>query len=58
MAQESKSMFSKHLNNLLTKEMGLVAAKSDIELFLDDVDTLRADADRLQARIQRIKKCI
>ncbi|MFT5574439.1 MAG: ubiquinone biosynthesis protein UbiJ [Cryomorphaceae bacterium] len=58
MAQESKSMFSKHLSNLLTNEMGLVAAKSDIEVFLDDVDTLRADADRLQARIQRIQKSI
>ena len=57
-AKESKGLFSKHLSNLLTNEMGLVAAKSDIELFLDDVDTLRADADRLQARIQRIQKSI
>jgi ubiquinone biosynthesis protein UbiJ len=58
MAQESKGLFSKHLSNLLTNEMGLVAAKSDIEPFLDDVDTLRADADRLQARIQRIQKSV
>ena len=57
-AKESKGLFSKHLSNLLTDEMGLVAAKSDIELFLDNVDTLRADADRLQARIQRIQKSI
>lgn len=57
-AQESKSVFSKHISNLLTNEMGVVAAKSDIEPFLDDVDTLRADADRLNARIQRIQKSI
>jgi ubiquinone biosynthesis protein UbiJ len=57
-AQESKTLFSKHISNLLTNEMGLVASKSDIEPFLDDVDTLRADADRLQARIQRIQKNI
>lgn len=57
-AQESKTVFSKHISNLLTNEMGLVASKSDIEPFLDDVDTLRADTDRLQARIQRIQKNI
>jgi len=58
LAAGSKSIFSKQVHTLLSEDMGLLADKSDVDPFLDAVDTLRADADRLQSRIQRIQKSI
>ena len=57
-ASESKSMFKQFINKLLIEDLQLLADKNDVEPFLDQVDTLRADADRLQARIKRLQNNI
>lgn len=54
-AKESQSQVKSMLSRLLTDDLELVAEKSDVEPFLDDVDELRADADRLMARIKRLQ---
>lgn len=56
MAMESRSAIRKHIRNLLTNEWGLIAEPSEIMSFLDDVDILRADTDRLQTRIQHVRQ--
>lgn len=55
LAKESQSQFKRILTRLLTDELELVAEKADVETFLDAVDDLRADADRLMSRIQRLQ---
>lgn len=54
-AKESQSQIKSMLSRLLTDDLDLVAEKSDVEPFLDDVDELRADVDRLAVRIKRIQ---
>ena len=54
-AKESQSQIKSVLSRLLTDDLDLVAEKSDVEPFLDDVDELRADVDRLAVRIKRIQ---
>ena len=54
-AKESQSQIKSMLSRLLTDDLDLVAEKSDVEHFLDDVDELRADVDRLAVRIKRIQ---
>lgn len=36
------------------EEAGILVSRSEADAFMDDVDQLRADADRLEARIQRL----
>ena len=55
LAIESKSMFMKYINKLLIDDLELLAEKSEVEPFLDNVDTLRADVGRLQARLDRLQ---
>ncbi len=57
-ASESKSMFKQYINRLLIDDLQLLANKNDVEPFLDQVDTLRADTDRLQARIKRLQDSV
>lgn len=42
----------------LHEELRLLPVKPEIEAFMTDVDTLRDDAERLQARMDRLKKKI
>ena len=52
---ESRSRFKQFVHKLLTEDLGLIANKDEVEPFLDDVDTLRADTDRLAARVKRLQ---
>lgn len=54
-ADESRSKFKAFLNTLIKDDMALVADKSEVEAHLDNVDTIRADVDRLSARLERLK---
>jgi ubiquinone biosynthesis protein UbiJ len=40
----------------LKEEALILPDQSQVNAFLSDVDTLRADAERLEARIARLKK--
>ena len=53
-AQDSQTQFKGWLNRFITEEMNIVAGKQEVEEFLDQVDTLRADTDRLVARVKRL----
>jgi len=46
-----KQLFSKFIK----EDMDIVVDKEEVNAFLDDVDILRADADRLIARIKRLQ---
>lgn len=54
-ADDSKIKLKEFISTLIKEDMGVVADKHAVEEHLDDVDTLRADVDRLHARLQRIK---
>ena len=54
-ADESKVKFKEFLNTLIKEDMALVADKSEVEGYLDQVDMIRADVDRLNARLERLK---
>lgn len=43
------------VNTLIKDDLQVVADKSAVDEFLDEVDTLRADTDRLDARLQRLQ---
>jgi len=53
-AQDSQTKFKSWLNHFISEEMEIVVGKEEVEDFLDLVDTLRADTDRLAARIKRL----
>ncbi len=42
------------LSEYLQEESRIMPAKPEIEAFMDGVDTLRSDVDRLQARVERL----
>jgi len=54
-AKSSQTQLKSWVNHLITQEMDIVVSKDEVEEFLDNVDTLRADADRLIARVKRLK---
>jgi len=54
-AKTSQSHFKQMLSKLIKDDMDVVVDKEEVNAFLDDVDTLRADADRLIARIKRLQ---
>lgn len=61
-AEQAKVFFEQARDNtkdlvstLIKEDLQLVPDKKEVEGFLDDVDTIRADADRLMARIKRIQ---
>ena len=43
------------LKEYLQEESGLLPVRREIEIFLGDVDALREDTDRLEARIERLR---
>lgn len=53
-AQESRSKLHEFVEHLIKEDMQLVASKTDVTSFLDGVDDLRADVDRLAARLDRL----
>ena len=54
-ADESRDKLKGFLNTLIKDDMALVADKIEVETHLDAVDTIRADVDRLSARLERLK---
>ncbi len=57
-ADESRSKFKEFVSTLIKEDMQLVADKQEVENYLDSVDMIRADVDRLGARLERIKAAI
>lgn len=58
LANESRSVMKARLNSLIKDELKLTADKNDVETFLDSVDILRADTDRLANKIRRLQSKI
>ena len=54
-ATTSQSHLKQFLSKTIKEDMNIVPDKADVDAFLDDVDTIRADADRLFARIKRLQ---
>jgi len=54
-AKTSQSHLKQIFSKLIKEDMDVVVDNEEVNAFLDDVDTLRADADRLIARINRLK---
>jgi len=54
-ASTSQSHIKEFISKTVKEDMAIVPEKADVEAFLDDVDTIRADADRLFARIKRLQ---
>ncbi len=54
-ADESRYKFKAFINQLITEDMGIVANKQSVDSFLDEVDAVRANTDRLMARIKRLQ---
>jgi ubiquinone biosynthesis protein UbiJ len=42
------------LSEYLQEESQIVPTRTEVEIFMDGVDTLRSDVDRLQARLERL----
>ncbi len=54
--RDSSARGARDLGEWLTEESGLLAEPARARAFLDEVDRLRADADRLAARVQRLER--
>ena len=54
-ADESGVQFKARLKTFLTEDLNLVAAREEVDPFLDEVDRLRADTERLQRRLKRLQ---
>jgi ubiquinone biosynthesis protein UbiJ len=57
-ARDGGRRFAATAAEYVTEESRDVVPRAELEAFLDDVDTLRDDAERLAARIARLKKRI
>lgn len=55
-AQESRTRLEGFINQILTDDLGVVANKDEVEPFLDAVDVIKSDVERLLARIKRLDK--
>lgn len=53
-ARHSAATLRQDLAEYLTEESGLLPARIQVENFLGDIDRLRMDTDRLEARVQRL----
>jgi len=54
-AQTSHQHVKELVSKFIKEDMDIVVDNDEVNAFLDDVDTLRADADRLIARIKRLQ---
>ena len=53
-AREATSAFARDSADWLVEESRVLAARAEIEPFLDEVDALRERGDRLEARVRRL----
>ncbi len=54
-AQQALSRLGEQVSDYLAGESGLMALRRDVHAFCQDVDELRGDVDRLDARIQHLQ---
>ncbi len=54
--RDTSSTFGKNLQEYLQEELRLLPSRCEIESFLDDVDLLRDDVERLSARIDKLSQ--
>ncbi len=52
--QESQSQIKGIASHIMQDELDLVADRAEVDTFLDDVDTLRADTERLFTRLKNL----
>lgn len=52
---QGRSLAKEKINEHINNEHSLVAAEQDVEMFMEQVDDLRAAVDRLNARLKRIQ---
>lgn len=52
--KESQAYIKDMASHVMKDELDLVADRAEVDAFLDDVDTLRADAERLFARLKSL----
>ena len=55
-SKESQSYVKDMASHIMKDELGLVADRAEVDAFLDDIDTLRADAERLFAKLKTLSK--
>lgn len=55
-AEQSRSQVHNKLVHFIRDELAVSVEQQEVDDFLDDVDTLRADTERLSSRIKRIQK--
>lgn len=55
-ANDGKTLLKDQLNTLLKEKFELVADHHEVDIFLENVDDLRATVDRLEARVKRIRE--
>ena len=56
LVMESQGSIKDRFSLWLKDDLQLLADKSEVEPFLDEVDSIRADVDRLSARLNRLQK--
>jgi ubiquinone biosynthesis protein UbiJ len=52
--RHSARAFARDAAEYVSEESRDIAAKAEVETFLDEVDALRERADRLEARVRRL----
>jgi len=55
---ETKATMQMNVSEYLQEESRLVPAEAEVAYYMDQVDNLRADADRLEAKVKRLQKKI
>ena len=55
-SKESQSYVKNLASRVMKDELDLIADRTEVDAFLDDVDTLRSDAERLFARLKKLNK--
>ena len=56
--QQTQAVFLRHLEEFLHEESQLVPAKEEVEHFIDQVQQLSDDTERLEKRINKLKQLI
>jgi len=56
--KQAQKTLESDVSEFLRHELRLLPQRSEVEGFLDSVDTLRADADRLEQRLQRLQRLV
>ena len=53
---ETGEAMQENVSEYVQEESRVLPAQAEADMLFDDVDTLRADYDRLEARVKRIQK--